>query len=966
MSSTSPPSQPLVTPDNYAPVVNVITWFLLAVNVLWVFARLVTRLILSRSLGRDDAVIVVATTFAVALAVTVTFQTANGLGQHIFDQTPPQLTAFEKSTYAGDLLFVLSLMLSKVSILVFLKSLTPVEAHVRYIYGLGALIVVWSVISLLAAAFQCSLPKVWATLSPQCFNQRAFWTYFGISNIATELLLIILPIFIIAPINASISRKLLIISCFSARIVVIACIVPEVIYRRQAYISEDFTFAVWPAVICSQWVTSMSIVTASVPYLQPFFKSLQSGMIRTDDTRRRDGTTILGNYRSKKSANWSGGGSKTLSNKFLGSGTGQQKQTKTKTLELGSWAQASRPDGNGKTTIDVVGGQMGKSQWETESQTSQSHIIRQTTTWVVDHEDEDQTSTQTLLLPRPHLWGLPSARDLFDSLGLDHEHNIFSLLTSYTSPTMSKMGISHEEHQLDTMEGMTAEERDRINLARLGKKQVLKRNFGFMSMLSFSCTILGTWEGIIVLFATGFTNGGPAGMIYGFIVAWVGTSSIFVTIAELVSLAPTAGGQYHWVFMLAPRSSKKFLSYTTGWLTVLAWQAIVASGALITGLMIQGLIVLNNPDYVYAQWHGTLLAWAVLIVTVFINTVVGSLLPKIEGAFLILHVFGFVSILIVLAYMAPHGSPSDVFGTFINGGGWPTQGVSFMVGLLGVSFAFVGADAAVHMSEEIQNAALNVPRSIMSSITLNGALGFAMLIVTLFAVGDIEAVLMTPTGFPFIEIFFQATKSIPGATAMSCIVITLAICGTVGFVATSSRMIWSFARDRGLPFSPFIGKLEPRSKIPFYAIAITTVIAALLALINIGSYTAFNDVLSLSITGFYSTYFAASALLLWRRCTGGIEEPNPNNFNAPLTGKDQLVWGPWRLPGVWGIMNNAFACGYMLVILVFSLFPPTTPTTLATMNYASLVTGALALFSVFYYYVWGRKIYKGPVIEIEP
>lgn len=106
--------------------------------------------------------------------------------------------------------------------------------------------------------------------------------------------------------------------------------------------------------------------------------------------------------------------------------------------------------------------------------------------------------------------------------------------------------------------------------------------------------------------------------------------------------------------------------------------------------MIQGLIVLNNPDYAYAQWHGTLLAWAVLVGTVFINTVVGSLLPKIEGAFLILHVFGFVAILIVLTYMAPHGSASDVFGTFINQGGWPTQGLSFMVGLLGVSVAFVG------------------------------------------------------------------------------------------------------------------------------------------------------------------------------------------------------------------------------------------------------------------------------------
>ncbi|KAI4187236.1 MAG: hypothetical protein L6R41_002954 [Letrouitia leprolyta] len=48
------------------------------------------------------------------------------------------------------------------------------------------------------------------------------------------------------------------------------------------------------------------------------------------------------------------------------------------------------------------------------------------------------------------------------------------------------------------VEGQSSYDRDRDDLARLGKKQVLKRNFGFMSMLGFSCTIMVTWEGILV------------------------------------------------------------------------------------------------------------------------------------------------------------------------------------------------------------------------------------------------------------------------------------------------------------------------------------------------------------------------------------------------------------------------------------------------------------------------------------
>lgn len=59
-------------------------------------------------------------------------------------------------------------------------------------------------------------------------------------------------------------------------------------------------------------------------------------------------------------------------------------------------------------------------------------------------------------------------------------------------------------------------------------------------------------------------SGGPAGLIYGFLLIWAGTTSVFVVMGELASVVPTAGGQYHWVFLLAPKSSRKILSYVTG------------------------------------------------------------------------------------------------------------------------------------------------------------------------------------------------------------------------------------------------------------------------------------------------------------------------------------------------------------------------------------------------------------------
>ena len=103
------------------------------------------------------------------------------------------------------------------------------------------------------------------------------------------------------------------------------------------------------------------------------------------------------------------------------------------------------------------------------------------------------------------------------------------------------------------------------------------------------------------------------------------------------------------------------------------------------------------------------------------------------------------------------------------------------------------------MSEEIQNAALVVPRSIMTSIFINGALGFAVLLVTLFSLSDFEKALKTPTAYPYMQVFLDSTGSVAGATAMASIITIMAFSATIGILATASRMCWSFCRDRGLP-----------------------------------------------------------------------------------------------------------------------------------------------------------------------
>lgn len=175
---------------------------------------------------------------------------------------------------------------------------------------------------------------------------------------------------------------------------------------------------------------------------------------------------------------------------------------------------------------------------------------------------------------------------------------------------------------------------------------------------------------------------------------------------------------------------------------------------------------------------------------------------------------GFLAILIPLTYLAPHDNAQEVFGTFINAGGWNTQTYSFFVGLIGPVFAFVGADSAVHMAEEIKNAATVIPRAILFSVGMNGALGFSMLIALLFCLEDPSqaptTVLQTSLGFPFIQVFLDATRFIAGTAIMASIVLVLGVSSTVGLLASSSRMFWSFARDRGLPLWQTVSKVSQK------------------------------------------------------------------------------------------------------------------------------------------------------------
>lgn len=110
-----------------------------------------------------------------------------------------------------------------------------------------------------------------------------------------------------------------------------------------------------------------------------------------------------------------------------------------------------------------------------------------------------------------------------------------------------------------------------------------------------------------------------------------------------------------------------------------------------------------------------------------------------------------------------------------------------------------------------------------------------------------------------------------------------------------------------------------------FAIGVTAVFNALLALINIGSTVAFNAILSILAAGLFSSYLITIGLMIRKRL---VHEP--------------LQFGPWSL-GRWGLPVNIIAWIYTFIVMVFSFFPPAIPVTAVSMNWSCAVFGGIVI-----------------------
>lgn len=398
--------------------------------------------------------------------------------------------------------------------------------------------------------------------------------------------------------------------------------------------------------------------------------------------------------------------------------------------------------------------------------------------------------------------------------------------------------------------------------------------------------------------------------------------------------------------MVAPPRYRAALAFSVGLLSVISWCLTAASACIFCALLILNLASFFNPDYVWTQWQVWLLYVLLCCIAVAVIVLLPTWLPQAEMVFFLATVSGFVVFFItVLATSKSKQKGSTIFTDWNNQSGW-SDGPAFLIGVGTAMYTFLATDGATHIAEEIPQASKNVPRAMVLTLIIGACTAIPWTLAFMFSTNDLDSV--AASYLPILTVYYQALNSQGGAAFFAVWLLFAYYGATISCFVTAGRLTWAFARDNGLPFSPFLAKLHPTLQVPVNATLATAVFCILYGLIYIGSTTAFNSFISLSILGLNLSYVIPQFVVLLR----GRENVLPKSR-------------PFDLGPIFGRFCNLFSTVWVALYTVIFCFPYFLPVTVEDMNYLSVVFVGICGIILLGWWGGKRKTFVGPNVTLE-
>ena len=483
---------------------------------------------------------------------------------------------------------------------------------------------------------------------------------------------------------------------------------------------------------------------------------------------------------------------------------------------------------------------------------------------------------------------------------------------------------------------------DEQRLHQLGYAQELRRRMSGFSNFAVSFTIISILSGCLTLYGFGMLTGGPVVIVWGW--PFVGIMTLFVglSMAEVCSSFPTAGGLYYWAAKLAPEKTAPVWSWFTGWFNFLGQVAVTAGIDFGAAFFVHALLSLV---FGLSTAHPvTIVIYAIiLLVHGLLNQFGIRLVALLNDISVWWHIFGVLIIVGVLAFVpSHHQSVSFVFTHFYNGTGltWGTFYI-VLIGLLLAQYTFTGYDASAHMTEETRDASTAGPRGIVMSIIVSLIAGWVLLIGVTFAIQHYTSELTSATGVPPAQIFLDAIGRTGAELLLLIVCVAQLFCG-MSSVTANSRMIYAFSRDGALPGSSFWHRVNKRTRTPTNAIWLAAVGALILGLPYLWNPTAYAAVTSIATIGLYIAYVTPTFLRLRRG--------------------EAFKRGPWHL-GRWSYVVGWIAVTWVVIITILFILPQVGPITFTTFNYAIIALIVVIGFAGIYWLVSARHWFKGPKVQ---
>jgi len=437
----------------------------------------------------------------------------------------------------------------------------------------------------------------------------------------------------------------------------------------------------------------------------------------------------------------------------------------------------------------------------------------------------------------------------------------------------------------------SAPDEDAEHLASLGysyEKQ-FKREMTFWGNVSLGFTYLSPVVGIYSLFAISLGLAGPP-MFWSLLIVGFGQLLVALVFGEVVSNYPVAGGVYPWSRRLWGRK----WGWMNGWIYLIALLATIASVAYASGPYLAAFLGLEGTV------DSTILsALAVIAVATVLNLMGTRVLNKVAMIGLIAELGGAVVVGFWLLVSHRNHDLSVLFDSFGAGEGSDYFFAFAAAGLIGI-FQYYGFEACGDVAEEVPNPGRTIPKAMRMTIYIGGAAAMFVCLSLILAVPDFAAVISGADADPLTNVLMAAFGPVGFKVVIGVVMISFISC-VLSLQAAASRLTYSMARDRILPFSGVLGRFSEKRHVPPYALLIAALFPALVVVGSKVSEDALVAIISFAAMGMYLGFQMVVLASLRARLKGWRP-----------AGKFTL--GAWGLPvtvlalawGVLGMINMAW------------------------------------------------------------